>query len=506
MVAPTVSNVFWIGVDNALIQVPQNYTVPANPPSTPNPPVNSVIASGTAQIFTTNTVLYTTLLMTPNAYVGYILTYTTGPAAGETEIILSNTASTITTNPFPSTPVPGNSFQVILPTPTSGGTTTTKDSVTVYVSAIKGFNNPLTLSFFLQKVDSTVDPNISAIDSTVADWVGNIGTSPTSWTTGTYTTLPTTESGWAGYIPAYSGGNAILQPNSGNVLNTYATTNYQTLFINPETTGGVINPSFPPSYKVNIFAYDSVTNTYAACSFTLVVLPSVATYGLGVLQKTATANTYVNVDSSGLVLHVKSTKGFEVGQQIVIGKNTARCEVATIGVVNATPVSFFALNTGPMTYSHTAAEADTVSGNMVFTNSVNLLRNGHDPSIGSFVTLYYYFYPLEPTASVPNPITITLQDFSSQLIDTTNSTISSPYYSGGTPVALSAYTNQIVIPSSPTSITGDNISQPVIVTLYLANVTYNASDPTTYHTLLKLIGTDINGVTTTSYTVVTSAN
>ena len=100
MVAPTVSNVFWIGVDNALIQVPQNYTVPANPPSIPNPPVSNIETSGTAIGGTDRTYCYTLLSMTPNEYKGDILTYLTGPAAGDPKIITANDTDMITTNAF----------------------------------------------------------------------------------------------------------------------------------------------------------------------------------------------------------------------------------------------------------------------------------------------------------------------------------------------------------------------------------------------------------------------
>jgi len=493
---PTVSNVFWIGVDNALIQVPQNYTVPANPPSTPNPPVNTTMETDSTTTGTTATVCHDTgVTWVVNHWVAYYLNYTSGPAAGQTRAILSNTAHTITTNAFSSTPNDsGDVFKILYATPTIGGTTTTKDSVTVYVSAIKGFNNPLTLSFFLQKIDSSVDPNMSSINATTATWVGKIGSAPTAWTTGTFTPLASGESGWKGLL------SSTLVPNAGNALNTYTTQNYQTLFVNPENTGNVINPTLPPSYKVNIFAYDSITNTYAVCDFTLVVLPSIATYGLGVLQKIATANTVVNKNSNSgtLILFVKSVTGFVVGQQIVIGANTPRMEPATIGVVNSHPVPFLALD-ATLTYTHTKAQADPVAGNMAFCNSVDLLRSG-------FITLFYYFYPLEPKAFVPNPITITVNVIS-KLIDASNTTLA---YSPGfvTPIPLNTYSQQIVIPTIPT-ITRDSISNPVVVTLYLVSsgtLPYDPTKPTNNHTLFELIGTDTENVSVSSYTVVTAAD
>jgi hypothetical protein len=204
MGAPTVSTDFQIGIDNAMIQVPQNYTVPSNPPSMPNPP------SGVG--------------------------------------IVTNTA-----------------------------TTTTKDTVTVYLSAIKGFNSGVTLSFFIRRIDSTVDPALPPADATTApaDQI-LIGSTSSDWVSGTYDPI---RNGWGASLPF------TLAPNVHNALNYYAATNYKTLWINPQGTGGAIDPNHPPSYQVNLYALDVGTNTYTACSFTLVVLPSVNNYGLGVFGK-----------------------------------------------------------------------------------------------------------------------------------------------------------------------------------------------------------------------------
>jgi hypothetical protein len=262
----------------------------------------------------------------------------------------------------------------------------------------------------------------------------------------------------------------------------------------------------PPSYKVNVFAYDSITNTYAVCNFTLVVLPSIADYGLGVVQKIATANTTVNKNSTagGVVLFVKSVTGFAVGQQVIVAPNTTRMEIHTIGVVNSQPVPFLALNE-LLTYTHTAAQADPVAGNLVFCNSVEMPRGGH-------VTLAYYFYPLEPEPSVPNPITITVEPSSnfsktaSPIIDNSLTTLA---YPGIAPIQLGSYVNDIIIPTTPT-ITRDALSSPVVVTLYLAAglPAYDPNDvePTSNHFLFQVKGTDTLNVVASSYTVVSASN
>lgn len=226
MSSPTLSSIFQIGIDNALIQVPQNYLVPTNPPSPHNPP---------------------------------------------------------------------NSGEV--PNPNGA----TKDSVTLYVSAIQGFNNPLSISFFIRKIDQRVGGTaLPVTDRTTTPADGaplsiEIGTDAVS------TNLQTgiwdgTNFGWKNTIIGPDDVHQlVMTPNINNALNTYVATNYRTLFINPQGTGGTINPQHPPSYQINIYAYDPITNTYASCSFTLVVLPSIQYYGLGTFLTDAHGNPlYVN--------------------------------------------------------------------------------------------------------------------------------------------------------------------------------------------------------------------
>jgi hypothetical protein len=210
---PAIATLFQIGVDNALIQVPQNYTVPANPPSEPNPPNNLAVPTTNTQI------------------------------------------------------------------------TTTSDSVTIYLSAIKGFSNSLQMSFIVQPITSDLAASLgwtlSPLDSTTAAWQGSIGSTSINWVSASSGPLPFT-----------------MQANTTNSLNTYLATNYQTLWINPGNSGVSINPSHPPSYLVSIFAFDPLTFTYAACNFTIVVVPSIANYGLGVYVKSyvppAAVPQYVN--------------------------------------------------------------------------------------------------------------------------------------------------------------------------------------------------------------------
>jgi hypothetical protein len=369
---PTLSIDFQIGVDNAMIQVPQNYTVPANPPSTPNPP--------------------------------------TGPLV-----------------------------------PTNTATATTKDSVTIYLSAIKGFHDTLAVSFFIQRIDTIVDPNLNPIDATTADWQGQIGSSPANWITGTYDSI---ENGWKG-APAFF----TLTPSTDttNPLHYYAAMNYQTLWINPLGTGGAIDPNHPPSYQVNIYALDNsdpLNPKYAACSFTLVVLPSVTNYGLGVYGKILSDPT---------------------------------------------------------------KSPDPVTNPLVFANTVNLLPNGAGLTPPNFAVLYFTFYPLEPQSTAPTDVTITLGQPvnafqpTDNVIDVANSTI---YYNGvtydfGIGGVNPVYTNQIVIPSG---FSRNSPPLPVIITLYVAPAIPISGDSTTYHGLFKLIGTDANGVTTSAYTVIQVVN
>jgi len=218
---------FQIGVDNALIQVPQNYTVPANPPTPHNP-----------------------------------------PNLGDT--------------------------------PNPNGTT--KDSVTLYVSAIKGFNHALTISYFIRKIDFRVNSDTTTLpvdDYTLVPADGDalplrIGTDVTNLTTVSAPVWDGINFGWHGPITASDDITLLtLYPNASNSLNTYVAQNYVTLWINPNTTGGGINPAHPPAYQVNLYAADitdpHATNTCASCSFTLVVLPSINTYGLGVYE-----TSYIN--------------------------------------------------------------------------------------------------------------------------------------------------------------------------------------------------------------------
>lgn len=84
--------------------VPNNLNISVDTPS-----------GGGASVFSSSTVLAdTNALWTPNLYVGMKLTYTSGPAVGQSQEILSNTNVTITTNTFsPAPDASGDSYQVI---------------------------------------------------------------------------------------------------------------------------------------------------------------------------------------------------------------------------------------------------------------------------------------------------------------------------------------------------------------------------------------------------------
>lgn len=376
MTAPTLTTLYQIGIDNAQIQVPQNYTVPANPPSMPNPPNNLA--------------------------------------------------------------VPTNNTQ----------TTTTSDSVTIYLSAIKGFNNSLYMSFLIQPMTTTLAAslgyNLPTIDQTTAPWVGLIGSTSFNWLTGVYDSGAL---GWVGPLPF------SMQSNNGSALNTYVATNYQTLWINPGLTGGAIDPSHPPSYLVTIFAFDPVTNTYTSCNFTLVVMPSVANYGLGVY-----------------------TIGY-VGPSFV----------QNIGYTNSVTLPFngYANNEGAILdyYFYPLEPASDLP---------NSLPNGAPTPLN--ITLNWY-------GGITNPI-----------IDTTNSVIN--YYPSYTEaLTFSDYLNNptLLYDAIPSGFTRDTSydsspylgSYPLSITLYLlANP--NKPAPIYNHALLQVVATDGNGVSVTAYTAIYS--
>lgn len=264
-------------------------------------------------------------------------------------------------------------------TPSNINPTTTNDSVTIYLSAIKGFQNPLTISFLIQPITLALAESLglplSNLDSTTAPWQGLIGSTTSDWITGVY---DAPHNGWKGAF-AFQ-----LTSNNGNALNTYAATNFKTLWINPQITGGAINPSHPPSYLVSIFAYDPITTTYASCNFTLVVVPSMATYGLGVYTK---AKVFSQIGSP------------------------------------AVP---------------TVSRYDYI-------NSVTLQKDGF-ATTHSYAVIDYFFYPLEPASTSSHNIDIAVNIFNSQIIDKDNSTVTNPTTRSlptpgllGTPVTLGTY-------------------------------------------------------------------
>jgi len=382
MVAPVISNVFQIGVDNAMITVPQNYMVPANPPCTPSPPTDSS-------------------------------------------------------------------------QPTDTQNTTTKDSVTIYLSAIKGFDLPLQMSYYITRIDTYVDPNLPSEDATTAEWEGVIGSSPTDLSTGTPWTnlLEPLDNGWTGLF------TWTLQANSGNALNTYVARNFRTLWINPRKTGGLINPNHPPSYQVNIFATDIPTtpNTYAACSFTLVVLPSVADYGLGVTE------TILQTDNT--------TKLF--GNSVVLKQNGHSINNYATLYFDFCPLESTATDMIPnVTFSPIGITFET---SIPLTNASPYPL----PSTSDMIDWYYSTISTVPSGSF--------------YLNPHSGSSHAPEYSQDPPsISLaSGLTRDIAVTPS---------GNPVKVTLYLRNA-LSTSNPNPV--LFKLTGTDANGATVSAYTVVT---
>jgi hypothetical protein len=77
----------------------------------------SAVAAGTTASATATVMTDTAAAYTANALTGDMLTYTSGPASGESQVIVSNTATTITTAAFASAPTAtgGDSYSVTAP-------------------------------------------------------------------------------------------------------------------------------------------------------------------------------------------------------------------------------------------------------------------------------------------------------------------------------------------------------------------------------------------------------
>lgn len=351
---------------------------------------------------------------------------------------------TVPANP-PSMPNPPNSATVVT---TNTATTTVKDSVTIYVSSILGFENKLKLSFLIKKIDQTIDSALAPIDATTVPADGDplpilIGDTTGDWVTGTWNA---DLGGWVGDLPFTLTPYPGYQPSDESALTQYMATSYKTLFINPRGVGGAISPNHPPSYQVNVYAYDSVTSptqpsppsyTYAVCNFTLVVSPSVANYGLGVSCVQLTDLTAVNPLPNPVIstyiaapsakypddntkgqqyISVQSTTGFHVGDSIIIGVGTLLQDpqpnpspppISTGNMVASILSLTRLMLDSVLAFNHTSGE--TVGNYMQYSyiNSVTMsLAKFAALHVAPYVNLYYFFYPLEPTQSNPYPITV----------------------------------------------------------------------------------------------------
>ena len=446
MSSPTVATLFQIGVDSAQIQVPQNTTVPVNPPSIPNPPTSTSIASN------------------------------------------SSTAST-------------------------------NDSITLYVSGIKGFNNPLTISFFIQQVSTALDSSISPADSTTASWMGSIGSTPTNMVSGTYNAI---KNGWTGTLPF------TLTPMAGTqtALNTYVATNYITLFINPGLTGGAIDPSLPPSFLVNIYALDTVTNTVASTNFVLVVIPSQASYGLGVYVKTP------HISSSPFSFSYPFNYIDTFSNAVTLQRNGATTvylyyffyplEPAMIAPTNLN----ITLNVSGSVVDETASYITMpVSGTPIeFMNFT--AANGIGGVVGGFTReTNYDWYGNTYITGISTSSTSTI------MTDTTLSLLPNElfgyflYYTSGPATGRSlviasnttdTITTSFAFSPAPTPGGGDTFqiitpnfgSSPVVVQLNLLGspVDQHSTTPTLTHGLIQVTATDTNGVSVSAYTAIYVAN
>lgn len=477
-----------------MLQVPQNYTVPANPPTLHNPPISSdpaPNANGTVKdsitVFVSAILGYNTPLS-----ISYFIRrldqtvdpsmpsedQTLLPAYGDTTLPLrigtdiinldANAPTWVIVNSGTSTSASGNTL-------TDSGHTWV---VNAYVGLWLLMTSGPASGQYLQIVSNTTHTLTLS---------GSFSPTPTLGGGDTYQVTPL---GWSGYI-GNQDDNPLdyltLTPNKvvggvyQNPLYTYAPFNYVTLFINPHTIGGAIDPNHPPSYQVNLYAFDIYQNVYAACSFTLVVLPSTATYGLGVTAHSVSsvlAGTSTTVSSFQMTDNTQLwTSNQWEGYLLEYTTGAASGQVQQIFLNDATT-----LTTG--TFHTTPANGDQYAILKIgaFVNSVSLKTNG-----GTTVDVVFQWYPIEPQVSAPVAVTVTANAFESRIIAPTNSTLDgvelghSPFY---------------IIPAS---FTRDFPSEYSHLHLELnATADATSADPTARRSAIEVMGMDENGVSATA--------
>lgn len=143
--------------------------------------------TGTTTTGTTSTVMTNAgATYTANAFVGALLTYTSGPAADETEVITSNTATTITTAAFSPAPTPtgGDTYEVTLSgtynfelqATDSSVTPETATSAPVTVSV-----NPVLVAAVISASPTSISPESSSTLTTTTPFTGGISTYSCQW-------------------------------------------------------------------------------------------------------------------------------------------------------------------------------------------------------------------------------------------------------------------------------------------------------------------------------------
>jgi hypothetical protein len=525
MSAPTIATEYQIGIDNALIQVPQNYTVPANPPALHNPPLSTDTMNVNGVTKDSVTIYVSAIHDFSNPLLISFFVRRIDKVFQLTSNItynsIPNTTSMTVTSVYGfnvTDTVQLDSISELNPT----SVISTITQITANVITVAG-NIPSDLgtsAFTITDLTTSVDPALDTLDETTVPVDGDalplqIGTSATNMQSGVWNA---TYKGWAGYINnAPNTGALYLTPNASNALSTYTPQNYITLWLNPNNTGGAIDPNHPPSYQVNLFALDTITNTYASCNFTLVVLPSVASYGLGVFAKQVeplllkAPSTYTGTATSATAtVMADTTTPLTLTSNSVIGYylqyTSGNCANLCLPIISNTATS---VTTASFTtqWGLTPSNGDSyrILQPIGFINSVALPPDG---SNAYYVEIVLTWYPLEPAITAPASISVTsniltpsfapltTQDIQSRvntyIIDIGNTTING--------ITLATFTSITL----PANFTRNAPSNPVLLHLTLStSANPTSSNPVETHGLIELLGTDANGVSASAYTGIT---
>ncbi len=171
-------------------------------------------------------------------------------------------------------PTPTTDFQVGVDTVWLQVQQNFSATLRVYVSSVRGFSTPVTLSASVIPVTPAVDPTLDPSQTTTAPWAGTI----------TFAANP------------------LTPPD------------YTTVTVAPGTTGGTIDPNAPPTYQVVITGDDGSGNQSIA-TFTVVVQASIADYGLGItfnVNGLSTVDNDPQLEGTGVLANTFQEKVFFV--------------------------------------------------------------------------------------------------------------------------------------------------------------------------------------------------